>query len=851
MNIHHTLSLACFASTLLGAVPQIATAQNQSSEPVGLEEVVVTARKRSEDILDTPIAISVVSGADIDAKGIVSLTDLANNTPGLQITSVNSGRNDRSFQQITLRGLTPSRTTSTLTATFIDGVPVASAVALNSVSQPARIEVLKGPQAAYFGRNAFAGAVNVVTKEPGDEFGGDVSVMFGTRSNLDLQGSLQGPLFSEKFGFRLAARSFSKDGGWDNRAVSGQTLGDQSTDVFSLTLVAKPVEGLKIKLFGMLSRDDDGPSPEAMVSARELRSNAGVLNIPLLSNSTAGTVVVPNQSNCSPGAGGPWFCGQIPRYLPGFGPAQDSANNAISTNSLASGFRRVISPSDGVKGYGLVGELQHAHLNIDWEIGQSGFTLSSLTGINESIVSETDDLDNWGSSSIINSANPTGANPNANSFWSFPFLVEREDRDFSQELRLAYDREGRFSGLLGVSYLKTSAWGDLVNLFNEYTSGLSPNARLASSTNSPARAETTSAFFGASYKVTDQLTISAEGRQQKDEVEAFAGGTTITISPAAAAQYRLAAGSYAPFTLLVAREFDHFLPRAIVDYKFNDDLMGYVSYSKGVNVALASFNTNFLVLGSPQVLAAANSIGLGVFIEPEKITNYELGLKGSLFDDRVRGSLAVYHAKWTDQQNSRTTFVVDGNNTPQIVSGVANTGEVNATGVELDVLAKPTDSVTIQFAAALNDSDIKSFEDPVVTRNTGVVGDGFRGKLMPLASKVSANLGIQYDANLTVWNEASWYARADLSYKGKQYLDASNINWIGDRTQVNLRAGVARGPLSVDAFVQNLFDNKDYVSAAGNNLLVPNFLLSTGGFGYVNVALPDRRVFGVKIGYQF
>jgi iron complex outermembrane receptor protein len=849
MKIRRGLLLCCSAAAaLLASAPQVGKAQDQDSAE-GLDEVVVTARKRAEDILQTPVAVSVLSGADIDAKGIISLTDLANNTPGFQITSVNSGRNDRSFQQISLRGFTPSRTASTLTASFIDGVPVSSANALNSVTQPARVEVLKGPQAAYFGRNAFAGAVNVVTKTPGEEFGGDLSLMGGSRGYWDLQGSLEGPLFSDKLGFRITGRTYSKDGGYANTAVPGQRLGDQSSDVFSVTLAAQPTDGLKIKLFGMLSQDDDGPSPEGFISAYELRSNAGVLNIPSRSGSSAGTLIVPNQSNCVRN-NRPWFCGAIPALLPGFGIAQNSANNAISANSLASGNQRVIDPREGAKGYGLVAEFQHAHLTIDWDIGDSGFTLSSLTGINEYFVSQSDDLDNWDNSSIINPANAMGTNPNANTFWNFPFMVEREERDFSQEFRLSFDRDGPFSGLLGVSYLKASAYSGLLNLSAEYTAGMLPSQRAATSIGAVPRAETTSIFFGASYEITDQLTVSVEARQQKDDVQSFTGGAGATISAAAAAQYGLRAGAYAPYTLLVEREFDHFLPRVIVDYQFTDDLMGYVSWSKGINVALASFNTNFLLFGSPRVLQEATNIGLEVFFEPEELENYEIGLKGTFFDGRVSGALAIYRADWTNQQNNRTSFILDENNVNQVVSGVANTGRVIASGIELDLFAKPTDNVTVQFSAAMNDSDTKSFEDPLITGVSGVVGAGFRGKNTPLAPKYSANLGMQYDGNLTLWEDSSWFARADVSYKGKQYVDASNINWINDRTQVNVRAGVVRGPINIDVFVQNLFDNDDYVSVAQNNLQVPPPVGSLG-VGYINVALPERRVYGLRVGYKF
>lgn len=828
--------------------PQLTMAQQQAGAEA-LDEVIVTARKRAEDILQTPVAVSVVSGEDIDAKGIISLTDLANNTPGFQITSVNSGRNDRSFQQITLRGMTPSRTASTLTASFIDGVPVASANALNSVTQPARVEVLKGPQAAYFGRNAFAGAVNVVTRNPGEEFGGDVSLMGGSRGYWDLQGSLEGPLFSDKLGFRVSGRSFSKDGSYANAAVPGQLLGNQSSDTFTLTLTARPVEGLSIKFFGLLSQDDDGPSPEGFMSAYELRSNAGVLNVPSRSGSTAGTLIVPSQSNCTLN-GRPWFCGAIPALLPGFGVAQNSANNAISANSLASGIQRIIDPREGTRGYGLAGEFQHAHLTIDWELGDSGFTLASLTGINEYFVSQSDDLDNWDSSSIINPSNAMGTNPNANTFWNFPFMVEREERDFSQEFRLSFDSDGPFSGLLGVSYLKASAYSGLLNLSSEYTAGMLPANRAATSIGAIPKAETTSIFFGASYEITDRLTVSAEARQQRDEVQSFTGGAPVTISQAAAGQYGLRAGAYAPYTLLVERTFDNFLPRVIVDYKFSDDLMTYVSWSKGVNVALASFNTNFLLQGSTRVLEEANNIGLGVFFEPEDLENFEIGLKGSLLDGRLRGSLAVYRADWTNQQNSRSSFVVDENGVNQVVSGVANTGRVIASGIELDLFAKPTESVSVQFSAAMNDSDIRSFEDPLITGVSGVVGAGFRGNSMPVAPKYSANLGVQYDGALPVWQDSTWFARADVSYKGKQYIDASNVNWINDRTQVNVRAGVVRGPVNIDVFVQNLFDNRDYVSVAQNNLLVPPPLNSLG-VGYINLALPERRVYGLRVGYEF
>ena len=171
------------------AAPTAVMAQDSAASSGGLEEIVVTARKREESLLETPIAITALTSEDLAAQGINNFNQLVDATPGINLTNVGAGggRSDRSFQQITLRGFVPSTANSTLTSTFIDGVPVSSPTAVAAVHDPARIEILKGPQAAYFGRNTFAGAINVVNKQPGQELGGNVAVMGGSRSNMDLR----------------------------------------------------------------------------------------------------------------------------------------------------------------------------------------------------------------------------------------------------------------------------------------------------------------------------------------------------------------------------------------------------------------------------------------------------------------------------------------------------------------------------------------------------------------------------------------------------------------------------------------------------------------------------------------
>ena len=851
---------AAIIASLAGATAP-ALAQSTSSASL-IEEVVVTARKREESILDTPIAITAISSEAISAKGIVSFNQLADNTPGITISNISSGRSDRSFQQITLRGFVPSTTLSTLTATFIDGAPVASPSAVAVVTDPARIEILKGPQSAYFGRNTFAGAVNVVNKMPGKDLGGSVTLMGGTRNNMDFTGSVDGPLFSGNAGFRLGVHYMNKDGSYKNQANLSQTLGDQETKTVTLMLTAEPTDNFTAKLFTMFSKDDDGPSTQGQLSAYEVRSNNGITNVPLLSGSSAGTLVLPSMANCTllgfaagreateARVSRPFICGAAPKLPKGYSPAQNIVPAALLARALDNGAQRVVSPSDGVKGYGLVREYWHSHLNLDWKLNDA-FTLTSLTSINDEFYSEVEDLDNYNTSAFINPLNPTGANANLNAYWDYVYGVERETRDFSQELRLSYDAGGALSGTFGASYLKTLVWNDLIAITNEIVSG---TARVPQVGKNPV--DTKGVFFGATYKLNDALKITAEGRYQRDKVAGFTGSNPagVTVGTVAAAQYGINAGKYGPLQKLIEREYNNFLPRLIAQYDFNPDLMGYASYSKGVSVGVNTFNTSFLSL-SALGLQYANELGISVVQKPERLKNYEVGLKGKFLEGRVVAQAAAYYAVWDDQLNYRQRIYAElpiaqggPGGTGQVV-GYANTGGTDLKGFEVDIAAKVGDRIDLSFAAALNDSSVKSYATPSVSQVTGVIGDGFKGKQLPQTSRMSANLGAQYTAPLATWGDAEWFARGDLSWKDKQYVDAANLTWIRARTVANVRAGVKRGPLSIDAYVLNLFNDDNYVSIAQNSLLVPTFAVA--GNAYLNLGLPELRTYGVRVGYKF
>ncbi|MFZ9479108.1 MAG: TonB-dependent receptor plug domain-containing protein, partial [Steroidobacteraceae bacterium] len=157
---------AAVASALLVPLTLPALAQQPADDGFALEEIVVTARKVEENLMTVPMAITAFSSKDIEAAGMKTLNDVMRMTPSFNFVNQfgGSGRNDRSTNSLVFRGLYISGNAGLSAGglLFIDGAPVIGAQPPSMVDID-RIEVLKGPQSAYFGRSAFAGAINFIT----------------------------------------------------------------------------------------------------------------------------------------------------------------------------------------------------------------------------------------------------------------------------------------------------------------------------------------------------------------------------------------------------------------------------------------------------------------------------------------------------------------------------------------------------------------------------------------------------------------------------------------------------------------------------------------------------------------
>lgn len=183
--------------------------QSQSLASDGsLEEVIVTARKRDESLLDVPVAISVFTAADIEAAGIERPQDFIDLTPNMSL--VQTQNQGTSF--VTVRGISQARNSEPSVAVLIDGVLMVNPSQFNQeLVDIESIQVLKGPQGALYGRNAIGGAIIVNTRRPTDEFESSITAGYESGPGQRLRGSMSGPL-SDTLKYRVAASYFETDG---------------------------------------------------------------------------------------------------------------------------------------------------------------------------------------------------------------------------------------------------------------------------------------------------------------------------------------------------------------------------------------------------------------------------------------------------------------------------------------------------------------------------------------------------------------------------------------------------------------------------------------------------------------
>ena len=240
-------------------------------------EVVVTARRREETLQNVPVAITAVSGDQIERRGLTSVREVAQQVPGLNINSDGSGR---AFVAIRGVGVTLVQSVQPGVGLFVDGIYRPNTAYLNNpLLDVERIEVLRGPQGTLYGKNTLGGAINVITRQPGNELAvRGMASYAGPDDAWLVAGSLSAPIVTDHLAIRIAGSHREQDGFLTNTVIGGHQ-NRLSSDSVNGTIRAVPADNLVLTFNGYYDWISGANTPYSRVTgpndySRNIQFNA-------------------------------------------------------------------------------------------------------------------------------------------------------------------------------------------------------------------------------------------------------------------------------------------------------------------------------------------------------------------------------------------------------------------------------------------------------------------------------------------------------------------------------------------------------------------------------------------------
>jgi len=709
----------------------------------GLEEIVVTARKRSESLQEAPLTVQAFSSEQLEQRGVQSLADLSKYTPGL---TFNLGTS-RFSSDFSIRGMTqisaPGDNRRDLVTVFVDNVPYIGNPSGIGSEDLERIEVIKGPQSALFGRATFGGAISLITATPGDEFAARVSATAGTYGDQRLSAMMEGPIVEGLLSGRILWDASRFDGFYRN--TLGGRLGESDQNYIAGTLNFTPTENFSLKLRYGVREDEDGPAATALIARSP-------------------------EHNCGP------FPGFQPRALAGLPAgftlekARKAYCGALKTPDQVG--INVVLPAASI-GRTRFDEHQ-LELNHSLLSGTAEWTL--LGGHSLTAIVSTQDQEVYVLADFERAPEDRYQSYSAN-----------EQAQDTYELRFASPAEQRLSWMIGISRLEAdfSNFGGFINgtLFGPGAGG-PPLPFVPQRSGS----ETGSVFGSVNYAFTEQFNIGLEARRQED---------TITSGIGTAAEFSIVTKATLPRLLLryaLSPQTNLYGNYA----KGNQPTQGYATFflltPAQQTVALA----NGVSSTAPEAEVENFEIGLKHRSEDGRwyanLSAYYLewvgrqGLRSQQVDLNGDGLITLLPAPSGEVFNA-VPFAA---------------GDSNTRGLELDGAYQVNENVILGGSVAWADTKItKALNEPVPFRLFGITDS--KGLKYPLVPEFSGAVYAQYEAPLA--NERSWFFRADATYIGKRYDNIVNLAYVPAQTRANLRAGLRAGSWELTAFVDNLFDD--------------------------------------------
>nr|WP_272886764.1 TonB-dependent receptor [Phenylobacterium aquaticum] len=592
-----------------------------------LEELVVTAQKREENVQAAPLAITAVTGASLAKDRVLSLEDLGHNMTGISFTA-----NSPQANEINIRGVVNTRLTSPTAdqsvSTFVDDVYVSRSGNLNSsFYDVARVEVVRGPQGVLLGKNVAGGAVNIISNAPSFDTSGKITLTAGNYDLRQTQGYLTGALtdtIAGRFSFQTINHS-----GYAKDLLHNSDLEDLNSVQGRVQLAYKPTDSdLRASLNVDYAKDDNHG-----VNRVGLKSST----LPAGPNIWSGTRTL------------------IAAQLPGL--------NIRESFPVWPLFKGDLAPTP----QGARHETYDVIAKIEKDVAPN-IRFASITGYRDNRAFTMYDQTGLGPTNGFNFTAAQLASVGSSLLFAEPVNFIEQVHQFSEEVRLtSTNPDSRLDWIVGAYYLKSR-----VHQFNRFwgESSVLPTLSGESHWDDHGHNQDMAVFAQLGYKLTDTLKLEVGARYTQDKK---GGDQTGIIVATGDKLHPLDTAPLTPlttnFTTGYGKSWSKLTPQATLRWTPNDTTMAYGTVSVGFK-------------GGGFQNDASNAFAAATPYNPETVTNYEVGYKTEMFDRTVRWNSAVFYMKYTDLQVQQTLASC-------LCNVISNAPGATIKGVETDLQYAP------------------------------------------------------------------------------------------------------------------------------------------------------------------
>ncbi len=784
---------ALFGCALVASIGSVAFAQDSGGSG-GLEEIVVTATRRSQDLQEVPVSIVAITGESMETRGIQNLEDVGAAIPNLNIQGGGGGTAQTQFR---VRGI-PN------VGTYIDGVwqVGSNGFLTQEFTDIDRVEVLRGPQGTTFGRDSTGGAIRIWTKKPSADYAADIAATVGTLDRRDVRLSVDVPV-TDKFLTKWTAASFYRDGYIQDLTVN-QKNGGIDQQVYRGDMLWTPTDKLSLR-FQYATDNSMFTEPRIQDGIFNTAAQQGQQILITQFYGLAGAEPFDNIHETAGYAGG-----QVGKW-------QNKSKITLPTH------------------------IQHrqASMDVQWQLSDS-MSLQFLTAGTEEV---NDTYVDWDNSpyDIVDDLNRSKLR-----------VFSEEIQLSGQRDRLSWfgglyywdqgsrNRNGRF-----VIEEFTDGTLDVNNVFNSPTCmAMVPNSKgncqdvyantLNQRYDTLSRSNTNgyAAFGEVTINLSSSLDLIAGLRYHNQDSDTQALAITGAAKPLTTNVLHTPGADIFqgnPIGVPTKVNFDKLTKKLALQKQFRQGLMGYISYAEGFDSGGVSTPT-------------VNGVRQEYPYAPQTLENSEIGMRSDWADGKLRFNATLFHMIWKDIQNVGVVFDAQGNQLPTLVT--TNVGEALSQGLEAELSIVPTDHFLINVNLGLLDTKYTNIAAGTFALNTSTE--------FQQAPKTTYNLGFQYTADLQKGSTLT--TRLDYSYSSQFWrsLPFLRMSWYS-AVPANYDESGNIGTLNARMTFEP--GSKAYTLSVFGTNLTNEYLLNSGffhgiwGYDFATVARP--REAGVSFNFHF